>query len=304
MCKFTFFTYECRDNTPRPVRTSQCLLSRQGLECVDEDTHIPLTPKTCPYCVRRAEQKRKEDTLKDKVEELGLECEHMGKYPQLYADECFQRGFRAEVGEQMEWERRMNVMRDDQSDVSPDSNNSGVVSPASSSQSNANSAHTSSIQSSDPGVRYKPLPVLNWEVPTRCFIDAGFVRMDPWAADRQKQTMHVAMKRQCKRQGFRYIVPYPCPEERESIDPLSTSPEMSSLESQQRAHALRVSMVGRPVCPPGLCEVPTVGFKVALAPCCAKKTRLWRAKHQNGNIEPDEDRARDTISDDCCMSSF
>lgn len=303
MCRFTFFTCDCEDSPPRPVRTSQCLLAKQGRECQHDDTHVPLTSTTCVQCLRRTESERKAEAVKAKVEEIGLVCEHMGAYPRLSAEECFLCGQRVEVEEQIEATRRgMSEMGDEQGGISPASKSGSDASSTFSPGSNTSLAHTPSSQSSDAeGIRNKPLPVLEWELPTRCFIDAGFIRMDPWAADREKQAVRAAIQRHCQSQGFQYTVPYPYPEDREDIDPLSRDPRTSTAGFQQRAYATRASTARAPIYPPGLC-VP-VGFQIALAPCCAEKTRLWREKHLRNN-EPDEDRARDTITDDCCTGSF
>lgn len=315
MCKFTVFSYDCKCSPPGPVRTSQCLLSKQGCECEEEDTHVALPVDTCSVCIGRARYKRRVGAINDKVEELGLDCEHLNTYPRLSLEECFVCGQRAELKDQITLEasrRTLSETGEEQGSASPRSNDDVYVdaSLTSTPQSGQSPAHTSSRQSSDAeetGV--KPLPVLDWEVPTRCFIDAGFIRLDPWAADREKQFIRAAIQRQSQCQGLQYTVPYPCPEDLENVDPMSKVPRMPAPELRQTAYRISASTVRAPFCPPGLCVpptvgVPTVGYQVALAPCCAERTRLWRAKHMLGNAGPDEDRARDTVSDDHCTSRY
>lgn len=105
-----------------------------------------------------------------------------------------------------------------------------------------------------------------WDIPSRCFTDPGFVRIDPFAADRMKQQMEATERARAAR--FR-------------------SSSFSGF--RQKWHSMRMS--GRPQSmSPG-----EVVFQLPIASCC-QKHRFWNMC--NGRV------GKSRYDDDRCESQF
>lgn len=143
----------------------------------------------------------------------------------------------------------------------------------------------------DHRAKKEPLEMFEWEVPSRCFIDVGFVRLDPWAADRIKIGLQAELGSAAQTRDSSL-------EDKENVSPEpagTVATKMSSFPAlRQKVHDLKESkLLAR--------RVPTVEYRVALGSCCERKRHLKNAHGSAVRIGID---GRPTTSDDWCTSSF
>lgn len=157
MCKEVNFYFDnCKCRVPLPARTVKCSLARARQDCHTETVLVALSSKKCSLCLGK---KR----LRELVENKGLHVEDRDAEGHWGPDRVSLTDLMREAGHESpkppRIEKRAERFFLDRCFTWPLLNHR---------------------------LKRRPDESIIWDMPTRCFINVGFLRLDPWAADREK----------------------------------------------------------------------------------------------------------------------
>lgn len=244
MCLETHFRYDgCDHFAPKPARTIKCLRATAHKECNIRLELMNLSIQDCPECSGR-------ERVHDLMNKRGLRVEDMNDS-----------GF---------WEAEDVSLFSLMTDANRHIQGAPMYQPF-----RTLSCDRSSFPDHRP--RKEPQELIEWNIPTRCFIKVkGFVCLDPWAADRAKVRRRA---REVERERAVADGTYhPQLDLQHMIEELAESDEFAPRDSA-----------------------------VKMGPCCEEKTSLWNAcsaggkDGRRGRNRPDDD---ERSLDDWCISKF
>lgn len=269
MCEETHFEYDvCRHSPPRSARTVKCSRARRGVGCFTHHVKSRLQSRECPQCIRKFE--------------LAFSTRHNAHQINHTTKSDTGNG-----GHHIPMFKSTNAASDHHTGLNrtyPESELDPSSAPPS----------TQTWSRGHRRARKDPLESFEWEVPSRCFINVGFERLDPWAADRLKIRLQSELDNTGKAGSSTF-------ENKENIYPTPAARKRSFPGLRQKFHDFRAMDVFSPGTGfRGWRAAPRVKYHVELGPCCEKKR--FSRETCAGVRKVGLGEARST--DDWCTSSF